>query len=663
VTTSERLENSLRAGHIHQRILVARDHPDSERVRRHLHDALTGHLVAALATALDAAGTPTDDAVWQIRELRVELSVNADWNAELLAREWAERLTRAVLRAIKMGGDGVTVVRFPTRAAFLAAFIRDAADGVAFSRWWFDAFEGLALLTRSAQIRTAISRDAQLGAAALAQLSRSEASLVVGQLSASDAGVVLDAIAPERSDEDAARVAVVLLEAYRTLGAPSLHASEERSALTLVVEALRGGHETLTGPFASIARAMARLSKLNGSGEARRAVIRRLLGEGNAPALRLILDDGDAERLAPLAGIGRAAAEAVVDELMPADRPTATRARDAAAEVEWVPFGAPLLFAPLLASLPIEQATRGWPGIGDPSTPANRRATPAALVRLLLAATMCGGERAARIVVEPFMKTLMGVGEAVSITSVRDWLERLRVWHAARLEWTVAEWRASVGSIALHSWLMADVGGGEEAPSRLVLVDCARGHWIARRDADGALITGAVRGMQHPLRGLAGGAPREIIASDDRVARVLESVVDPKTRVRRVEEIDAPTDQPVGATLARLDRIAGEIDWLALPQALGVPRAMELALASVAQGVLRDLAWRLPGFARASLPHLWTNFLSIDAHLAWEETRVVAHVARPTLGMVMAMTGMLRQSYRLPWLDSLEIALFPAERR
>jgi hypothetical protein len=29
----------------------------------------------------------------------------------------------------------------------------------------------------------------------------------------------------------------------------------------------------------------------------------------------------------------------------------------------------------------------------------------------------------------------------------------------------------------------------------------------------------------------------------------------------------------------------------------------------------------------------------------------------------MAMTGMLRQSYRLPWLDSLEIALFPAERR
>jgi hypothetical protein len=666
VTTGARNEDVLRAPRIRQQVLVARGHPNPERVRRQLHDALSTHLGDALAGAFAQLGTPHDSSVWRIRKLTLDVTVNAQWDAPRLARAWAAQLARVVRRTIESGGEGALVRRWASPAEYLASFVREAADGTAGSRWWFDSFSGLRLLARSAQIRTALLRDAPLGGAALVLMPAADLALVVAQLSATDARVVLDAIVPGSEAGDAEAAAGALLEAHRVLGASPSRAGEERWALRLVVEALRIRPGVPTGAIANIARAIGRLSLIAAEQPARMAAVRRLLAGGNVTGLRLVLGDGDAERLAPVARASRAALDAISEPVAKNAAPGAPTARETDKDIACMPVGAPLILAPLAAMLPLGEATRGWPAIGGEDEPPARSASAASLVRLLALATACGGERAARVLADPTARRLAGVGNAVSIGQMRDWLGELDAADAARLEQTVGGWRAESGTVSTGTWLLTDAAGDDlpEAPACLALLDCARGHWLGLRDGNQDCLGGSLRALQYWF-GLppAANGPRELLVAADHAARIATEIVPPGVEVRLAADLslDSRRDDPIAATLARCDRLAGELDWLALPASLGVPRPMELALAVVAQGILRDLAWRLPGFARASLPYLWVNFLAVDAQLEQEPQRLAARLGRPPLAMVIAMTGLMRSTYRLPWLGATQIALFPSD--
>lgn len=661
--TSTRHNDALRAPRIRQRLLVARGHPDPERVRRRMHDALSTHLPDALAAVFAATAAPHDDAVWRIRRLTLDLTVNARWDPLLLARAWAARLVHAVRRAMQSGGDGVVVMRWASPAAYLASFVREAADGTAASRWWFETFSGLRLLARSAQIRTALVRDAPLGAAALVLMPAADVALVVAQLSATDARRVLDAIAPGADGSDADAAATALLETHRALDTWPSRADEERWALRLVVASLALRPRAKTGAMAHVARAMAGLSQIAAEQPARMAVVRRLLADGNASGLRLVLGDGDAERLAPLARVGRPTVQAISERIADSVAPRAPAEREAEDESVWMPIAAPLMLAPFAAALPLDEATRDWPGIGGGDEPPARSASPPSLVRLLALATACGGERATRVVADPTARRLAGVGDAVSTDQLRAWLASLGPSHAADLEQTVGHWRARSGSLSSGPWLLADATDhdGTAAVARLVLLDCTRGYWIALRDNDESR-SGDGAALRHWLDPPAAGARRQLIVLTPDMARIAgETVSGVDVRLASDLVLGDRGSDPIATTLAGCDRLAGELDWLALPAALGVPRPLELALAVVAQGLLRDLSGRLPGFARASLPHLWVNFLAVGAQIEHAPQRLIARLARPPLAMVMAMTGIMRSTYGLPWLRATQISLFPAE--
>ena len=420
-------------------------------------------------------------------------------------------------------------------------------------------------------MRSALVRDASLGAAALALMSAADVELAVGQLSTADARVVLDAIAPATAEGDVAESATILLAAHRALGAPPPRGDEERWSLRLVAEALRNAPRRSSGAIAEVARAIARLAIVAGEHAARFAIVRRLLAEGNASGLRLVLDAADAERIAPLARVGRTLVETIVEQVVDTMTPRVVGERARTAEVDWMPFGAPLLLAPLAAALPLDEATRDWPSVGGEDEPAARCASASALVRLFAMATACGGERAARVLADPTTRWLAGVGSAVSVAQLRDWLAQIGVARAERLDVTVRDWRTNAAKLT-------------------------NSHW---------------------------------------------------------SQTAADTNTPGAA-----ERRSAERNWLELPTSLGVPRPLELAVAIIADGMLRDLAWRLPGFASASLPHLWKNFFAVEAHIVHEPQRLVAQLSRPPLAMVIAMTGLLHQSYRLPWCDGKQIALF-----
>jgi hypothetical protein len=80
------------------------------------------------------------------------------------------------------------------------------------------------------------------------------------------------------------------------------------------------------------------------------------------------------------------------------------------------------------------------------------------------------------------------------------------------------------------------------------------------------------------------------------------------------------------------------------------PGAGELAITLLAQRTLRAFARRLPGFARCSIPFLWTSFLAFPAVL--EPRRLACRTGRPPLGALLDLTGALRGSIRAPWLPA-----------
>ena len=88
----------------------------------------------------------------------------------------------------------------------------------------------------------------------------------------------------------------------------------------------------------------------------------------------------------------------------------------------------------------------------------------------------------------------------------------------------------------------------------------------------------------------------------------------------------------------------------------------DLTLSVAAQRVMRQFAWRLPGFSRSSLPYLNTNFLDFRATLESEPDRHVVRVGTPPLNIILAITGLQRGSFTLSWLeDARPFKLFQTE--
>jgi hypothetical protein len=103
---------------------------------------------------------------------------------------------------------------------------------------------------------------------------------------------------------------------------------------------------------------------------------------------------------------------------------------------------------------------------------------------------------------------------------------------------------------------------------------------------------------------------------------------------------------------------ASDLSYLALPESLEVSPTLDLALSVAAQHVLRTFAWRLPGFAESNLPYLSSNFLDFPASVEDETTRRIVRLGSPPLRLVLGITGMMRQTYRLSWLDERPLTLF-----
>ncbi len=149
--------------------LAALDHPSPADLERRLADAAREFLPDALG---DAVSGWSGDAVLRIRQLRVDVTLDAAFQprdfAALLARAIDQALRRAEMLGTLTGGDGL--VRYPSRAVWLAALLEALAEGRAFDRWWLRDTEGLRFLPAASAIRTAALAEPKVGLEALATL-------------------------------------------------------------------------------------------------------------------------------------------------------------------------------------------------------------------------------------------------------------------------------------------------------------------------------------------------------------------------------------------------------------------------------------------------------------------------------------------------------------
>jgi hypothetical protein len=132
-----------------------------------------------------------DPAVYVIRRVHTELTLlNPTLATEAaVARRWGAQACAAVVRTVtRHADDGELVMRFDDTADFVAHFLADLIDGVAWERWYYGAFQRYRQLGIADTVRRILIEYRDWFPAMFQRLERSgHARAVVSRLGASDA--------------------------------------------------------------------------------------------------------------------------------------------------------------------------------------------------------------------------------------------------------------------------------------------------------------------------------------------------------------------------------------------------------------------------------------------------------------------------------------------
>ena len=158
----ERLQNTY---------LVPRDHPAPQRIRSDLDETARSSMAESCGRALSSLLDPADPSVWVIESVTVELLMDVSAvPLDQAASYWGQQIAHSVAKTMARGEDGQRVMRFPSRAAYLAYFLRNLAAGDAWGKWYYREFDSLRSLPAGAAIREALFREPQQAEAALLHL-------------------------------------------------------------------------------------------------------------------------------------------------------------------------------------------------------------------------------------------------------------------------------------------------------------------------------------------------------------------------------------------------------------------------------------------------------------------------------------------------------------
>jgi hypothetical protein len=365
-----------------------------DRITRAVRDHLPQALRGALASWLDGS----DESIWIVRRVDLDILTAPDTHPGDLASAMTRAMGRALAATIAGDGDGANAIRFAHRAAYLAQFVADAAAAEAWGRWYYEPFGGLRLLAPSAVVRTALTQDPEQGWAALQSLDERRLARVVGCLTRSDEDLIVDAFtrcAADATDHDA------VLTGAKNGCARALNARVAAGRrLFAMTRAETAPSPQLAAAIAAMLAAVAAAATTTVPGEDR-ANPGRDSRDTTAPAV-------------------------LVRELLAGEAAASGAARSSRSDgLEFTRFGGLALLLRDLDALPWAEWTRSWPESAD--------GQPADLLKWLTLAVCSGPANAGEFAGEGVWKWLFGLSNDTSLERASAWLEQAGAARRAEL--------------------------------------------------------------------------------------------------------------------------------------------------------------------------------------------------------------------------------------
>jgi len=373
--------------------LVPPGHDAPEHLRAPLDRALTHRLAPAIAAAATRAAWAGEEVVF-IRTLRLEHALDANWDADRIARVSAEGLMQSIAQTLAED-DESNVVRFSNRAALLSAYVVERAAAPGRRSWFLSAFDGWAALPASAAIRSALVEEPGIGRAALAMLGALPLERVLSVLDEGDAHRIARAMSQEGRPllNAVGEILAGLSDAVppvRILDSPAL-------AVWLLARHPLGAPVAAWRAAAAIARAFLEVApELDAGGFARRMTAAAADREGLARSVAAATNDRAYSREVLRAFVRRVSGP---ESITPARRHTR--------------FGGAFLLLDDLADLPVEEATHGW---SDPDG-----ASAASLVRFVVLAHALGGPSWREVFADAYWRDTFAIAPTLDAFEVSHW--------------------------------------------------------------------------------------------------------------------------------------------------------------------------------------------------------------------------------------------------
>ncbi len=613
-------EDRLQIGKLQLEYSVCADQSSAwsaqQRLDRLLEETVRQKL-NGLFDPLRAAG----DGLWFIRRLELAADIDLDLSDREIMLNWSRQFARALQQRML---DDTTrdLIYFPDYQSYLAQFVVAVAQGVAWQVWYFRSFAGLRSLPSSMAIVTALLQQPDIGLSALLGMPRADLARVLNTLTAQGAQQLLTGMAEDQQTSSLA-VSVQLLVLIEQL--------DQQHSIPLLVtdhpwlETLElylrviGQRPDCTGvQFAELVLAAVTLRELTQTLPDRGLIeLESAILTGCKAELFQTLPITQAQRLQPLTKLQRTDKQQLINAVRP--EAVAHRAHGQFSDPRYTPYGGVFLLLPLLQQLPLEQLLESWP---DP--PAGDKQ---AAIRLLLLAQCLGTANAVRVFNDPVIRDLTGVPPGLTVIQLLNWLDSIKPRQVSAAQQQYAGWRL-----------------GEPDNSLLSITDCP----FANRRL--AIVAERNRGCWLLLRGY----------QPLRMSRLRQALIEllPQAAVADLNlRLHAGTvEQATKPALIRAD-----LEYLQVPAKLRPGNCIRWLLTVMAQGVLRDFTWRLPGFAGSSLSHVHNNFLGLSARLEFAPDRWLVRLDRPALNVILSMTGMARNHYRLDWLDNQLVELYQGD--
>ncbi|MFZ0321981.1 MAG: hypothetical protein WAL56_22840 [Candidatus Sulfotelmatobacter sp.] len=660
--------------------VVPADHPNPQELRHRL-DRAVDRFSEGCAHCLGQTLDPQDPTVWRIRNLVMDFSLDAGAvNTEEIAHTWGQHLATRIQSTIAHGEQSDSILRFSNPAAYLTQFIFDLSEGTAWSKWYYEEFEDLRILSVSQAIRTAVLRQTPLAADVVLHLfflNRLEDVLL--KLTTHDAQSIYEACfanASAGSPGGADKWIGILLELWNQ--SPLQYASREDNRF----------HDSLR----LFARTASRFLNALGNLQFKRA-LDRLLELGcilsaihSARDLDSLIENlalgnlKNATDLARHAGVSNpSAALSFFAQQMNGDAHWAGQAAsiissgniqrkflNAANILEGESllslFGGVFMLGPSLLQMRLGELTEAA---------SERCANPenaASLLRHLVCVKCLGRARALDSASDPAVRLFSGLTSA----SFSSALENL---NTSELNSDAAT------KIFLHSLRDQERVGPEcifveiiEHSDREILLvrDLAHNQWLDLIPIPASQNRSEfARTRIERLSEIIAAKPRLLLLHENFTSALdishLKSVVSTFSVLKTSDDaVEEPSSRYLPVNRQRLSSLlkSGELEYPYLSLAGSVAYTdltTDCTLSLLARAAIRHFVGRLSGFESSSPEYLYQNFLSGLSALRHFDNRLEVRMPVAPLSLVLRIAGLQEQKYAPRWLKGREVWLLPPQ--